>query len=251
MAEAYLAALNGATNADEAARVICSAVESRDLFAFAELFYAPAVISLKQSSTHVKFYNLLELFAYGIYEEYLTTKVELPVLTDAMILKLRELTLVSVATQHRCIPVDEAMRILHIDSISDMEAVFISALYTGIIQGRWDAQANVLDIISFRNRDVHPEELESICAKLQCWIEQCAGLSGTLKEIAEKSEKAISDSNARETKVEEEVKKIRKAIQDEEEQKGAKDARRAKPAPMKERCAATTKEQRAKKSTLL
>lgn len=161
--ESCLAAIRTATNNDDIVKIIYNAVESPDLYTFSEILAENAVKGLLNHPELARFYHLLQLFAYGnflddslsklsvchlwleafvllglintgTYEQYLLEKEELPELTHAMILKLRQLTLVSMCVQHKQIPVKEAMNLLRLDSVLELQAIFIGAVYAGILQ---------------------------------------------------------------------------------------------------------------------
>ena len=63
--DAWIVAVRSAGNADDVVKIICDAVESPDLYSFAELFPERSVHALLQGP-HVKYHYLLQLFAYGI-----------------------------------------------------------------------------------------------------------------------------------------------------------------------------------------
>ena len=51
-----------------------------------------------------------------------------------MALKLRQLSLVSLGAQNKRISIKDAMRALHVDSVLELQAIFIGAVYAGILQ---------------------------------------------------------------------------------------------------------------------
>uniref|UniRef100_A0A915BCG4 PCI domain-containing protein n=1 Tax=Parascaris univalens TaxID=6257 RepID=A0A915BCG4_PARUN len=228
MVEVYVKSIRGAPSLDETARYVCEAVGSDELFAFGELLAEPKVAALRDSPQHAKFYRLLQLFAYGTYGDAIANKDDLPELSGVMTQKLRQLTLVSMCTRSRCIPVQDAMNALHLENLQELYFLFIGALYKGILQGRVNSQQGTLEITSWKSRDVTDEELIKIREKLSDWIDHCASVADNLRAIASNAENAIVEANINEAKVEEEVRRVRKTLQEEEEQRNLKDYRRPK-----------------------
>ncbi|VDK40996.1 unnamed protein product [Gongylonema pulchrum] len=133
--------------------------------------------------------------------------------------KLRQLTLVTMAKASKIIPVEAAMRELHITDLQEFQRLFISALYDGIIQGRLNAQKGVIEVFSWKNRDVSDEELEELSRRLDEWIEQCKKTKEGLNQVKE------------------EVEKVQKMIEEEEERRVQKEAcRRSKNIRGKKQC---------------
>ncbi|VDM27695.1 unnamed protein product [Toxocara canis] len=228
MVDVYLKSIREASSPDETSRCVCDAIGSEDLFAFGELLSEPKVMALKDSPQHAKFYKLLELFAYGTHSDVLSARSDLPELSDSMVQKLRQLTLLSMCTQSRCIAIKDAMEALHLENLHDLHSLFISAIYKGILQGRVNSEESTLEITSWKSRDVTDEQLAEIREKLRQWIECCASAADSLRAIASNAENAIVEAAANEAKVEEEVNRVRKKLQEGEEQRGLKDYRRPK-----------------------
>lgn len=55
-------------------------------------------------------------------------------MSEAMLHKLRQLTLVTLCTRSKIVPVEDAMRELQINDLQAFQRLFISAVYDGVIQ---------------------------------------------------------------------------------------------------------------------
>ncbi|KAM3720525.1 COP9 signalosome complex subunit 7b [Dirofilaria immitis] len=237
MVEVYLNNFRKATNAEEIARQICSIVEASDIHAFAQFLAEPSIKALKNDPNYYKYYNLLHLFSYGTYNDTITRKNELPELSETMLRKIRQLTLVTMCTHSKIFPIEDAMRELQITDLQAFQRLFISAVYDGIIQGRLNAQKSEIEVFSWKNRDIADDELDDICQELHKWIQRCIDIKEDLSRVAKSTEKAIAEANERENKVAEEAKKVQKMLEEEEEQRMPKEFyRRTKTQRGKKHC---------------
>ncbi|MCP9263498.1 COP9 signalosome complex subunit 7 [Dirofilaria immitis] len=200
MVEVYLNNFRKATNAEEIARQICSIVEASDIHAFAQFLAEPSIKALKNDPNYYKYYNLLHLFSYGTYNDTITRKNELPELSETMLRKIRQLTLVTMCTHSKIFPIEDAMRELQITDLQAFQRLFISAVYDGIIQGRLNAQKSEIEVFSWKNRDIADDELDDICQELHKWIQRCIDIKEDLSRVAKSTEKAIAEANERENK---------------------------------------------------
>jgi len=80
--------------------VIQLVLKHPSIFVFGELLEVDSVKALAHSEAHARWYDLLKLFAYGTYSEYKATK-GLPELGEAETTKLKQLTLVNMASKQR------------------------------------------------------------------------------------------------------------------------------------------------------
>ncbi|EFO24717.1 hypothetical protein LOAG_03777 [Loa loa] len=237
MVEVYLSNFRNAVNAEEVAQQICSVVEASDIHAFAQFLAEPSVKTLQNDPDYCKYYNLLCLFAYGTYGDFVARKNDLPELSEIMLRKIRQLTLVTMCTRSKIFSIKDAMRELQIIDLQEFQRLFISAIYDGIIQGRLNAQKSEVEVFSWKNRDIADDELDNVCQELHKWIQRCTDIKEGLSHVAKLTEKAIAEANERENKVAEEAKKVQKMLEEEEEQRMPKEFyRRTKTQRGKKHC---------------
>lgn len=86
---------------------------------------------LKNNPQHAPYYELLHLFAYGVYGDYVRESSKFPSLTPTMLTKLRHLTIVSMATGQKSIPLVTLGNQLGLASTRELEDLIIEAMYTG------------------------------------------------------------------------------------------------------------------------
>merc|ERR1712110_1045052 len=113
----------GAKNA-AAVGLVQQVLEAPGVYVFGELLDHPNIKDLETntSTPNAKAYHdLLNLFVYGTFEEYLSAQPQLPALTEPMKKKLRLLTIATIATKEKTIKYEHMQRVLGIDSIRELE----------------------------------------------------------------------------------------------------------------------------------
>lgn len=70
----------------------------------------------------------------GTYADSVARKNDLPELSETMLLKLRQLTLVTMCSRSKIFSIESAMRELQITDLQEFQRLFISTVYDGIIQ---------------------------------------------------------------------------------------------------------------------
>ncbi|RWA07573.1 hypothetical protein EKO27_g7540 [Xylaria grammica] len=94
--EPYVALSKSATAPRAAADLVIQATSNPNTYVFAELLRTPQIQALAQSPDYALHLKLLEIFSYGTYAEF-TSTTNLPPLNDAQTLKLRQLSLLTLA----------------------------------------------------------------------------------------------------------------------------------------------------------
>ena len=79
----------------------------------------------------MKYFNTLNLFAYGTYKQYRQQPQDYLELTPAMQKKLQHLTIVSLAIKNKCIPYEVLLEELEINNVRHLEDIIIEAIYAG------------------------------------------------------------------------------------------------------------------------
>lgn len=114
--------------------------------------------------------ELLRLFAFGTWSDYkASSALQAQALSEAQALKLKKLTVVSLAAQSKTIAYDVLLRELEMRSVREVEDLLIECIYGGLLQGRLDQQAGQLEVFSSSARDVDPKELAAMSDTLLHW----------------------------------------------------------------------------------
>jgi len=81
--------------------------------------------------------RLLNIFAFGNYQEYRIMMTSLPALTPAMEHKLRALSIISLAEKSKKIAYNTLLKELENGLLRSLEDLLIDVIYTKTIEGKW------------------------------------------------------------------------------------------------------------------
>lgn len=155
-----------------AASLVIQAISAPNVYVFGELLRSPNLPELATKPETLPSWNLLQLFAYGTYADYVKNRDQLPPLSESMILKLRQLTIVSLAAVNKRIPYDRLLKELGVRNVRELEDLVIDAIYNGVIVGKLDQRNQQLEVDRCMGRDVRAEEIPSIVAMLTDWCDR-------------------------------------------------------------------------------
>jgi len=156
-------------------------ISAPNCFVFAELLELPNVQALSQDPEHVKWIEVLKLFAYGSYMDYKkqksTTPTSLPDLTPPQLTKLKQLSLVTIAsTEPSSLTYTTLQSLLDIPNTRLLEDLIISAIYASLLDAKLDTAAQRVEVSSTAGRDVAPGDITQMITALTAWSSQCDGV---------------------------------------------------------------------------
>lgn len=144
-----------------AANLVQQAISAPGVYFFGELFDVPGVAELATSSEGDSLrtaYQLLTIFAYGTYSDYLELAQSgaVPELSNDQVQKLRQLTLLSLARQNKSLPYHTLHTSLGISSASirELEDLIIETIYAGLISGKLNELQARFEVHHVQGRDV-------------------------------------------------------------------------------------------------
>ncbi|KAF5376957.1 hypothetical protein D9615_007254 [Tricholomella constricta] len=190
-----------------AAKLIQDATSAPGVFVFSELLELPNIQELAKSEQHEKFLSLLQLFSYKTYQDYIEHKDQLPPLNEAQTIKLKHLSIVSLASERRILPYSDLLKALDMPTIRELEDLIIDAIYLDILRGKLDQKEQQLEVEYTMGRDLEPGKLEEVLAALQNWAETTTNVLNTLDEKINQ----IASSTAAAKKAEQEHEKALQA----------------------------------------
>eukprot|EP00850_Spirogloea_muscicola_P008649 SM000046S16430 [mRNA] locus=s46:625739:628352:- [translate_table: standard] len=165
-----------------AAQLVAQATAEPRLFAFGELLDQPHVQELEDSE-HSAAFELLKLFAYGTWSQYKSRASTLPALQPQQALKLKQLTVITLAETAKVLPYDLLMQQLDITNVRELEDMLINdCMYAGIIRGKLDQQQRCLEVHSAAGRDLRPGQVESLLESLGTWLSTAEELLVTIQD---------------------------------------------------------------------
>ncbi|RDA95503.1 hypothetical protein CP533_5456 [Ophiocordyceps camponoti-saundersi (nom. inval.)] len=172
--EPFLALSKAATSPRAAADLIVQATSAPNTFIFAELLQTPHVQALAKSDSYGSHLRLLNIFSYGTYEDYLASASNLPSLNDAQTLKLRQLSLLTLARDRTNLSYEGLQRALRVSSARQLEDLVIKAIYQGLLAATLDPARQTVRVTSVAPlRDLHPGSIPELISELKLWTSRC------------------------------------------------------------------------------
>uniref|UniRef100_A0A667GLC0 COP9 signalosome subunit 7B n=1 Tax=Lynx canadensis TaxID=61383 RepID=A0A667GLC0_LYNCA len=151
--------------------LISQVLEAPGVYVFGELLELANVQELAEGA-NAAYLQLLNLFAYGTYPDYIANKESLPELSTAQQNKLKHLTIVSLASRMKCIPYSVLLKDLEMRNLRELEDLIIEAVYTDIIQGKLDRN-QLLEVDFCIGRDIRKKDINNIVKTLHEWCDGC------------------------------------------------------------------------------
>ncbi|KAI5122693.1 hypothetical protein M0805_009746 [Coniferiporia weirii] len=162
-----------------AANLIRDAISAPGTFVFSELLEMPNIQELSKTE-HSQFLSLLQLFAFGTFEDYCNSKDSLPPLNQAQLTKLKLLTIISYALERRILPYELLLRTLHIPTVRELEDLIIDGIYLDLIRGKLDQKRHQFEVEYTIGRDLGPGKLQDLLGALQEWANTTSSVLATL-----------------------------------------------------------------------
>ncbi|KAK4658720.1 hypothetical protein QC762_103990 [Podospora pseudocomata] len=198
--EPFLALTKSATSPRAAADLISRATSAPNTYIFTELLQTPQIQALASNPELAPHLTLLQIFSYGTYETYKST-AGLPELNDAQRLKLRQLSLLTLANQNNGHGTEPALsysslqRALDLPTRQSLEELVISSIYADLIKGQLKPKASLVQINSVAPlRDVAPTAIGGLLSSLQAWADRC---DSTLSSLSAQMDQLRADADRR------------------------------------------------------
>ncbi|KAM9317276.1 COP9 signalosome complex subunit 7b [Gastrophryne carolinensis] len=203
--------------------LINQVLEAPGVYVFGELLDLPTVQEVRNNwmkcsyktladSPHSGYLQLLNLFAYGTYPDYVAMKDSLPELSTAQKNKLKHLTIVSLASRMKCIPYSVLLKDLDMKNLRELEDLIIEAVYTDIIQGKLDQRNHVLEVDFCIGRDIPKKDISSIVKTLQEWCDGCEAVLMGIEQQVLRANQYKENHIRTQQQIETEVTNIKKTL---------------------------------------
>lgn len=206
--------------------LVRSVLDNPEVFTFGELLENPEIGSFL--SRHQTLRNLFLIFAYGTYQDYLritqngTDFSKVDKLTAAQERKLKQLSLITLATQSCAVNYDDMSASIHAQSLREMEDFVIDALiYPGLVSGRLDQRGRVFCVgWVFVQRDVRREDVPAlVVAPLRQWACECERVMDQMRNQATTTAHAIAEAQKEKEYFVECLRKV-KALNEQQKESG-------------------------------
>jgi len=152
------------------------------IFSFGEFVSHPNVKALR-GTAEGKWYEALELFAYGTYTDYTKEKGKFPKLNAKQMRKLKQLSMVTLAGQSttKILHYQMLQSSLDIETVRDLEDLIIDCIYSGLIVGRLDQRKALLEIRYCRGRDINDKAIGLMKNRLMSWLKSTDDIIAVLE----------------------------------------------------------------------
>ncbi|RDL33221.1 Uncharacterized protein BP5553_08660 [Venustampulla echinocandica] len=172
--EPYLALIRSASSPAPAAHLITLATSAPNTYVFSELLRTPNIQALSSSSEYSPYLTLLKIFCYGTYATY-TSTAGLPTLSDAQLVKLRQLSLLTLAKNSADLSYENLTAALGLQTPRELEDLVISAVYAGLVTATLDPHNKLVVVSSVSPlRDLEPESIPAMINTLDEWSARCS-----------------------------------------------------------------------------
>ncbi|KAF1954487.1 hypothetical protein CC80DRAFT_448662 [Byssothecium circinans] len=199
--EPFLALSKTATSPRAAADLVTQATSTPNTYVFAELLQTPNIQKLRESPDHAAYYTLLEIFAWGTWEDY-KSQSNLPDLSPAQRQKLLLLTLLPLSRSHKTLTYPALLSALDLPSTRALEELITTAIYSGLITATLDPAHSLVSVTSVAPlRDLAPGSLPAMQATLSTWSQRCdTALAELEARVAEVKKAAVDREKMRRKK---------------------------------------------------
>ena len=113
--------------------------------------------------------------------------------------KLKQLSLVSLAANSSVLEYKQMMNELSLDTPRALEDLILKTVFAGLVEGQLDQQKGVFEVQFAMGRDIGPNDVDIMLAKLKDWLEHSTTLKEELKTHQTRANaKVVSDSKLEE-----------------------------------------------------
>ncbi|KAL9648432.1 hypothetical protein ABK040_014052 [Willaertia magna] len=145
--------------------------------------------------------DTLKLFAYGTYSDYKNNKDKYASLSDKNLNKLKQLSIVTLASKNRLLRYDDLLKELDVTNVRELEDLLIDCMYQGLLEGKLDQKEKNLEVYETLGRDIQIGDLDQMISVLKNWV-------GKGKEILKAVDSNVDYANIEFKKYNEEKKKF-------------------------------------------
>ncbi|KAL9600796.1 MAG: hypothetical protein Q9219_002934 [cf. Caloplaca sp. 3 TL-2023] len=192
--ESFILLSKSATSPHSAVSLVNQATSAPNTYVFAELLQTPNISALKSApSEYSQYHTLLEIFAWGTWADYSSSSSNLPQLSEPQAHKLRQLSLLSLATSPSTLTYPHLLQALSLPSVRVLEDLVISSIYAGLLTAKLDTQSQRVDVSSVSPlRDLRPGSIPTLISNLDAWDARCVSVLDDLEhQVKEVKQKAL------------------------------------------------------------
>ncbi|KAF8028966.1 hypothetical protein BT93_E1591 [Corymbia citriodora subsp. variegata] len=192
--------------------LIAEATSNPSLFAFSEILSVPNVLELEGTEYSV-YLDVLRLFAHGTWSDYKSNAGQLPQLVPDQVLKLKQLTVLTLAETNKVIPYNQLMLELDVLNVRELEDFLINeCMYAGIVRGKLDQLRRCFEVQFAAGRDLRPGQLGNMIKTLSDWLTTSDNLLHSIQEKIKWADTMSEMDKKHRKDVEERVEEVKKSL---------------------------------------
>ncbi|GMY29944.1 COP9 signalosome complex subunit 7-like isoform X1 [Fagus crenata] len=192
--------------------LIVQATSHSSLFAFSEILAVPNVLQL-QGTEYSGYIDVLRLFAHGRWRDYKSNSGLLPQLVPDQILKLKQLSVLTLAETNKVLSYDQLLEELDISNVRELEDFLINeCIYSGIVKGKLDQMQRRFEVHFAAGRDLRPGQLANMIQTLENWLVNSDNVLHTIEEKIEWAEKKCVADKKHQEEVKDRVEEVKKSL---------------------------------------
>ncbi|TYJ08581.1 hypothetical protein E1A91_A11G084800v1 [Gossypium mustelinum] len=137
----------------------------------------------------------------------------LPQLVPDQVLKLKQLTVLTLAETNKVLPYDELMMELDVMNVRELEDFLINeCMYAGIVRGKLDQLRRCFEIQFAAGRDLRPGQLGSMIQTLSNWLGSSDNLLVSIQEKIKWADTMSELDKKHRKEVEARVEEVKKSV---------------------------------------
>uniref|UniRef100_A0A803R4B7 PCI domain-containing protein n=1 Tax=Cannabis sativa TaxID=3483 RepID=A0A803R4B7_CANSA len=177
--------------------LVAEATSHPSLFAFSEILAVPTLVELEETGNSVHL-DVLRLFAHGTWSDFKRNAERLPQLSPEQTLKLKQLTVLTLAETNKVLPYDQLMQELDVTNVRELEDFLIN---------------ECMYAVQFAaGRDLRPGQLGTMIQTLSSWLATSDNLLVSIQDKIKWAD-TVSDLDRKHKKdVEDKVEEVKKSL---------------------------------------
>ncbi|XP_011032018.1 PREDICTED: COP9 signalosome complex subunit 7-like isoform X2 [Populus euphratica] len=192
--------------------LIIEATSHPSLFAFSEILSSPTVSELEGTENSLCL-DVLRLFAHGTWTDYKSNAGRLPQLVPDQVLKLKQLTVLTLAEMNKVLPYDQLMQELDVTNVRELEDFLINeCMYAGIVRGKLDQLRRCFEVQFAAGRDLRPGQLGNMLQTLSNWLDTSDDLLVSIQEKIKWADSTSELDKKHQKDVEYRVEEVKKSL---------------------------------------
>ncbi|PON60850.1 Proteasome component (PCI) domain containing protein [Parasponia andersonii] len=194
------------------ASVVAEATSHPSLFAFSEILTVPTLLELEGTENSV-YLDVLRMFAHGTWSDLKRNADRLPQLAPEQILKLKQLTVLTLAETDKVLPYDQLMQELDVTNVRELEDFLINeCMYAGIVRGKLDQLRRCFEVQFAAGRDLRPGQLGSMIQTLSNWLTTSDNLLVSIQDKIKWADNVSELDKKHKKDVEDRVEEVKKSL---------------------------------------